>query len=411
MKDTYVRRRRGEAKCDSPRLARLMPQTVRVMLYQEDVLRVVRDVAGLTLERADQLRRALSGLADEERARTLAREFLAGARGRGVADAEAERIWAMVSNFVSYSYSKAHAATYARISWQALWLKARHPAAFFAAVLANGGGFYDGRAYVEEARRRGAAILLPDINRSQETEALEGGGDAIRIGLGRVRDLTRKTLDLVFARRPFVSLTDFLQRMPEAQQRETEHLVLTGCFDAFDGTRPEKLWRVLLWARARGSSRAPAPPFDLLGGRTLLPPERTLPALREYGPGKALLLEQELLGLTPSAHPMALFERRAQDAGAVRTVDVPALAGRRVAVAGWMTTARRIRTKKGELMKFITLEDRWGVIEINFFPQVYRRCGHLLVGQGPYLVHGRVDDHLGATTLTAESLAWLEADA
>jgi len=393
MKDAYVLRRRGEQPCDSPALLRLLPRTHGVMLYQEDILRLARDLAGFTLDRADLLRRSIAKMSDEEKVKALARDFLQGARGQGVPDDEAARIWAQITNFVSYSYSKAHAATYARISYQALWLKAHHPAAFFAAVLANGGGFYDARAYVEEARRLGVGILLPDINRSAEAETLEEG--AIRIGLGRVKQLSEVALAAVLERRPFASLTDFLRRMPKLPRREAENLVLTGCFDAFDGTRPEKLWRVMLFDPRRKD-------HDLLQGRHMLPPERVLPALREYSPEKIVLLEQELLSLTPSAHPLDLFEQGAREAHAIRMADLPRMVGRTVTVAGWMTTYRRIRTKKGELMKFLTLEDQSGVAEINFFPDAYRRCGHLLTGYGPYLVTGRVDEHLGAITLTAD---------
>jgi DNA-directed DNA polymerase III PolC len=423
MKDAYVRRRRGEETCDSPSLARLLPQTYGVMLYQEDILRIARDVAGLTLERADELRRAMGKKRDEwprrpvtrpddEVVKVLAAEFVAGARAQGIDEDEAARVWTKITDFVSYAYSKAHAATYARISYQALWLKAHEPAAFFAAVLANGGGFYDARAYVEEARRRGVEVRLPDINRSAVAETVEHG--AIRIGLGRVRDLTQAALDHILSERPFQSLTDFLDRSGHLQRREIEHLVLTGCFDAFDGTRTEKLWRVLLYDRHRTRTRARGRRTDhqpdLLGGRLVRPPERTLPAVREYDTRQSIALEQQLLGLTPSAHPMTLFEERARSADAVRSVDLVRMVGRRATVAGWMTTWRRVRTKKGEPMKFVTLEDRHGLVEINFYPAAYRRCGHMLMGYGPYLVHGTVDDHLGSVTLNADAVELLEED-
>ncbi|MFQ5844670.1 MAG: OB-fold nucleic acid binding domain-containing protein, partial [Planctomycetota bacterium] len=390
MKDAYVRRRRGEERCDLPPLERLLPRTHGVLLYQEDVLRAAWKLAGLSLERADQIRRALQG---GEAGTAVEREFRRGALRNGLTEGEASRLWDSIRSFVAFSYSKAHAATYGRISYQALHLKAHHPAAFLAAVMANGGGFYDGAAYLEEARRLGVKIRLPDINRSAETEVVEEG--AIRIGLGRVRDLRADTLRAIEGRRPFLSLTDFLGRVPEAQRRETEHLVLTGCFDAFDGTRPEKLWRVLLHDRD-----ADAPP-ELFGTRHLLPPERTLPAIREYSPQKAVELEQELLGLTPTAHPLVRF-RRGPQADAIHAEDLERHVGRRVSIVGWVITTRRIRTRAGEPMKFVSVEDETGVVEVTFPAAAYRRCAPALVGRGPLRIRGRVQDHLGAAILEGQ---------
>ena len=404
MKDAYVRRRRGEETCDVPALARILPKTFGVMLSHDEILRAARDEGGLTLERADQLRRALSGMNDEDRVRAMAKEFVDGAAARGVGADEAARIWALVTNFVSYAYSKAHAATYARISYQALVLKARHPAAFFAAVLANGGGFYEARAYVEEARRRGARILLPDINRSEPSDTFEPP-DAVRIGVGRVRDLTERTLDAILKRRPFVSLTDFLHRVPEAQRREAEHLVLTGCFDAFDGTRPEKLWRVLLQRKRSSAPRSAGRRGVAAAGAGVSRPEGVR-RRESRRPGAGASRPD------PDGAPAVVFRGarprgggrahggRGRDGGARgrgggvddHVPPHPHAQGRADEVRDARGTRRRCCTT--------TRADRWGVVEVNFFPDAYRRCGHVLLGYGPYLVRGRADDHLGAVTVT-----------
>ncbi|MFB3066477.1 MAG: DNA polymerase III subunit alpha, partial [Planctomycetota bacterium] len=391
MKDAYVRRKRGEEQCDIPCLEALLPRTFGVLLYQEDVMRAAAQLAGLTLERADEIRRSLKheAPADDIRRsfdptesqedtdavlRSIAHEFMTGAQRKGMQPDQAQLLWSYIQNFVAFAYSKAHAATYGRISYQALYLKAHHPAAFLAAVLANGGGYYDSRTYVEEARRLGVRILLPDINRSAPAETVEEG--ALRIGLDRVRDLRAVTLEAILEHRPFLGLTDFLKRVSEAQRREVEHLVLTGCFDAFDGTRPEKLWRVLLHERAAAGRRSP----DLFGERNLLPPERTLPAIREYTREKAIEFEQELLGLCPTAHPLTLYRRETDHPNQITAEALGRFVGRRVWIVGWVVTTRRIRTRKGEPMKFVTLEDETGMVEITFPAAAYRRCGHLLHG-------------------------------
>jgi DNA polymerase-3 subunit alpha/error-prone DNA polymerase len=323
-----------------------------------------------------------------------------------VAPDAAAAIWSAVANFVGYSFSKAHAATYGRLAWLAVWLKSRYPAEFMAAVLANEGGFYEPRAYLEEARRLGARILLPDVNRSGRTfEAADGG---IRIGLGNVRDLKERTLEKILAereRRPFLSMKDFVARIP-AEEREVANLVLAGAFDAFDQVRPALLWRLRVLygkdgapARRRGES--------LFGREAELATrdEIEIPDLPAYPREKLVESEFEVLGLSATGHPLEFFTQWLDEQGAVPAASLPARAGEVASVGGWLVTTRRVRTKRGEFMRFVTLEDRTGTVEAVLFPDVYRRFGHLLRGYGPYLFRGRVEDKHGAVTMTVDYVA------
>jgi len=410
MKESFVLRRAGEEPLHflHESLRTVLSETYGVMLYQEDILKVANAVAGFTLTEADQLRRAITKERSREKIRELRETFLVRAEKLGTRRDEAGPVWTAVENFVGYSFSKAHAATYGRVAWQAVWLKRRYPAEFMASVLANGGGFYDARAYIEEARRLGVAILLPDVNRSERTFAALDGG--IRIGLGQVRDLKEKTLDTLFAEReagPFLSLRDFVTRVP-GEEREVANLVLAGAFDAFDQPRPALLWRLRVLFGKNGSParRGAATLFgresEIAAGAGA---DLDFPDVGGYAKERRVESEFEVLGLSATAHPLEFFEEWLREKGAISTAEFAERRGGHVTVGGWMTTTRRIRTKAGEFMRFLTIEDRTGTLEAVIFPAVYQRYGHLLRGHGPYLLKGTVEHTHGAATLTVGHIA------
>jgi DNA polymerase III alpha subunit len=448
MKDAYVRRRRGEEPAPRvhPLVDPLFATTYGVMLYQEDTLRVAAAVAGFDLGQADQLRRALSKKRAPEDLPAMEEAFRAGARARDVPAEVIEQVWTSIRQFSAYAYNKAHAATYARISWQMLWLKAHKPAEFLASVLRNEGGFYPARAYVEEARRLGCRIELPCVNRSDVGPL--GRRGSLRLGLTQVRGLCEGTPEtLVRARAaqgPYLSPTDLLLRST-LEKHEVERLIVAGALDVFDRPRGELLWHVALdferYARARAEATG-AVRTALFGPTALLPPMRHIPVPPTLTPEQLLAMEAEALGLTASFHPFALIEDQALASGAVPTTDLPRHVGETVRVAGWVITDRRVRVRSApssprsalapprsappapspssssllmkrssrhglRFMKFLMLEDRHGTVEVTVFPKVYAHVGHRLVGAGPFLVTGRVRDDHGALTLDARDVTRL----
>ncbi|MCB9916087.1 MAG: DNA polymerase III subunit alpha [Planctomycetes bacterium] len=371
MKDAYVRRFRGlePPAPPHPRLTETLWDTQGVMLYQEDVMRVAQALAGMELAEADLLRRALQKRRSEELA-PLALRFRTGCEEQGVARADAERVWELVANFASFGFCKAHAVTYGRIAYRAVWLKTHHPAAYLVAFLNSHTGYYKPRVYVEEARRLGVAILPPDVNKSAVEVALEWlGGDgprddagapALRLGLGTIKGLSQRLLERLVAERarrgPFLSLPDLLERSG-AHVDEARHLIQCGALDGFDRTRPELLWRLHLLTtpgrRApRELARGGADGLDLgqlaacratpgsraaeavaaaragargwrgtlgLGNARLAPgesaslfgepetPALVLPGLPDLDRVQRGELEYELMGLTVHDHPTAIF--------------------------------------------------------------------------------------------------------
>ncbi len=460
MKAAFVRRFRGleEPHAPHPRLAGLLHETHGVMLYQEDVMQAVVALAGFSLGEADGLRRALAKHLTAELAE-LHRRFLEGCRLGEVERADAERVWELVANFSSFGFCKAHAVTYGRIAYRAVYLKAHHPVAYLVAFLNNDTGYYDARVYVEEARRLGATILPPDVNRSREGFTLErltgkenDARSGIRIGLDRIRGLSQGTLRTLIEERtrrgPFLSLPDFLERT-RARIDETEHLIQSGAFDAFDRTRPEMLWRLhLLTSPERRPPRDLGPPLDpsamaacrttpgaraLARGGPLAPagwsgpgigigrlglapgesaplfqepamPALALPALPDLDPTTRGHLELEILGLSVDSHPTELFPASEGGPHAVPCGELAIHAGRRVHVRGWLAASRRAHTSDGRWMRFLTLEDPSGLAEVVVFPDVYERDGHRLASRGVLCVSGRVENPFGACTLHAERI-------
>jgi len=290
---------------------------------------------------------------------------------------------------------------------QAAYLKAHYPAEFMAAVLANGGGFYSAWAYVEEARRMGLAILPPDVNRAGRVFQAENG--AIRVGFAHVKSLTQRAADAIIEQRPFHSIADFLARVP-ISLKECENLIECGAMDGFEGNRPEKIWRLNeTYASLRRRKAAPAgSPVDetraLFAG--LEPELPTVPHVNDYSLAERLDFERRVLDFCVTAHPMTLHRHR-YDSGewtpAARAADCP---GRRITVAGWPITAKGTTTTGGERMRFVSLEDHTGIIEVVFFPDVYRRHARQL-HNAPLVVAGRVSVDEGVPTLEADSAAAL----
>ena len=446
MMDAFIRRFHGAEPVSylHPVMEELLADTYGVMIYQEDVIKVVHRLAGMTLGEADGLRRSMTKKGEYEDIEVYRRRFLEGVHRRGVDEVTAHEIWRQIESFAGYSFCKAHSASYAQVSFQSAYLKAHRPARFMASVLANGGGYYPAFAYVEEARRMGLEIRLPDINKSGATWKAEGES-AIRCGLGQVAEVEAATVERVLAERkahgPFVSLADFCRRVPIGVP-EIHRLIDVGGFDAFDLTRPQAKWKAEMTIRGWGSggtseavvphgseALAPAPSEVSSTPRsraaTLFSPgpwremetstERPVPALPEYPAAERREREWELLGVSVHHHPVefwrdevaAVRRRRHPGAPAIVAADLAHHRGRRVTLIGYLTTTKRVRTKHAEPMMFLTLEDETALYDVVLFPRAYQRYGRLLGSRGPFVVTGRIEDDAHPSSVTAERMVRL----
>jgi DNA-directed DNA polymerase III PolC len=415
-KERFVRRARGLEPTTHlhPRLAPILGRTHGLLIYEEDVMAVAAAVAGLSLADADSLRRAIGGVDGDEARRALASGFERSAALAGIEPDAARAVWEALARFSAYAFSRAHAAGYGVIAHRMAWMKARWPAAFAVAFLNNGAGMYPKWAHVEDAKRMGVAVLPPCLNRSGAewtVEWAEGAAGGARAGLGDVRGLTARTIARALTargERPFAGIGDF-RRRTGAALREAEALVLAGAF-AFTGrTRPALLWELHAGDRARAPAGAPAPEFAV----AVAPEDPAGPAVPELPATEVLRHEAEILGFTVGGHPLDLFADALHAAGLrgarERSPGEVASEGTRgpARVVGVAAASRRVRTRSGEEMSFLTLDDGADLVECVLFPAAYRRAAGILGAFGPYLAEGVIDAPLGAPALRVESLRLL----
>src|SRR3989454_334095 len=407
-KELFVKRLRGQEEITfaHPKLEPILGDTLGVCIFQEQVMQISQTLGSMSPAEADLVRRAsakFSGRSDRDRLRG---KFLKAAGMMGLTSQQREETWMMVEEFAGFGFCKAHAATYADISYRMTDLKTHHTAEFLAAMCSAGAGFYHVSAYVEEAKRWGIAVRLPSVNHSRMEYTAEDGEDgkrALRVGLMQVKGLRMETITAIPRAREeggaFLSLEDFLRRVP-VECDEIESLIKCGALDeigdeACSMTRPEMLWQWnLLQAGGKGiRSQGAALPqrTDILfaeanarDGIGAMLAEMQTP---EYTREQKVRYEREILEVCVSGHPLDFLPRN----GEVWSDELPSLGGKRVTLCGWVVTHRHVGTKNFRNMMFVTLEDQRGVYEVVLFPNAYDKYGGLVYETRTMRVTGRVE--------------------
>jgi len=334
MKEALLRGREGRAVAPNPFLERILPETAGLFLYEEQVMQVAERVAGMPAEEGDLLRRSLKRRGGDG---ALKDKFFREARGQGYAAAEVERLWRTMEKFSSYSFNKAHSASYAAMAYQAVYLKAHHPVPYMAAVLNAGGGYYEFTEYIEEAKRLGIRILGPDANRSGYEFEVEG--QAIRVGLTAIKGLALKTADKIVEERQsgdYLSIEDFLGRV-RLTRTELLSLIRAGVFDSLEASRTRQILRY----------------FQGLEGWDILERAADLNAK-----DKARML-LDSLGFLPEGDALSLFEG---DRPALRIKDLAACRDEEVELLVRVVDARQ-KTTAGGRKYFYLFEDETGQLE------------------------------------------------
>ena len=403
---------------DCPQLKPILEPTYGCIVYQEQVMQIVRDLGGYTLGRSDLVRRAMSkkkgDVMQKERQNFVygnPEEGVPGCVSNGIDEKTANKIYDEMIDFAKYAFNKSHAAAYAVVAYQTAWLKYYYPVEFMAAlmtsVIDNPGKVAE---YIYTCRQMGIGILPPDINEGVGNFSVDGGN--IRYGLAAIKSIGRPVIESLIRERErdgkFRSLKDFIERMSgkEVNKRTIEHFIKSGAFDSLGGTRKQfMVVYVQLMDQVnqerKYSMTGQMSLFDLVGEEEKAEFDTQMPDVGEYEKETRLSFEKEVLGVYLSGHPMEEYEERwrkgitrttldfqlDEETGRTRVHD-----GVKETVGGIIAGKTIKYTKNNKTMAFLTIEDLAGTVEVVVFPRDYEKYQQYLTEENKVFVRGRVSE-------------------
>lgn len=397
----FIARMRGKPwRSLHPLLDEVLAETYGIAIYQEQITQMAMALAGFSAFEGDQLRKIISKKHKAKKLEDYRQMFFAGGMGKGIPETTLRKAWGQLLSFSGYSFCKPHSASYALVSCKSVYLKARHPAEFMAAVISNQGGYYSTFAYLSEARRLGLTVLPPDVNES--AAPYSGEGRTIRMGLMQVQGLSRQAIEVLLCARakdgPFENFPHFLRRVA-IDPSDARLLIKAGCFDALEGRarRPALQWEVLRYHHRAERN-------GLLFEETA----DDLPSPPAYDDRTVLRQELETLGMLVSCHPLLLYRRIIAQLKPVRAAQMEEWVGRYVTMVGWWVTGKTVQAKDGRPMEFVSFEDTTALFDATFFPGAYERFCRKLSRSRPYVLKGKVEEEFGVATLTVEWAGFLD---
>jgi len=400
MIDDYVARKHGKKKVAYllPQLEPILKETYGVIVYQEQVMKIANDLANYSMAEADDLRKAMGkkivSIMAEHRQR-----FVNGAAENGIDAEQAAPIFSLMEKFGGYGFNKSHSAAYAMIAYQTAYLKAHFPVEFMASLLTSEMHSTDGVVkYIVECRSHGIEVLPPDINYSDKTFTVDG--EKIRFGLVAVKNVGEAAIDAILEVRGdqgFSSLFDFCERvdLKKVNKRVIESLIKCGAFDS-TGARRSQMMAALEEALDYGQrvqKERLDPQIGLFDGvvnkQVINAP--ALPEIEEWSENQRLAFEKESIGFYISGHPLKRYEElldKFTNANAISIKEIKN--GGAVRIGGLIRSTKVIKTKRGDLMAFVTIEDLHGAVEATVFSRVYTSVSDLLVEDNAIFIQGQV---------------------
>ncbi|MCI6868081.1 MAG: DNA polymerase III subunit alpha [Lachnospiraceae bacterium] len=405
-----------EITYDCPQLEPILEPTYGCIVYQEQVMQIVRDLGGYTLGRSDLVRRAMS----KKKAAVMAKERqnfvygnpeegVPGCAANGIDEKTANKIFDDMTDFAKYAFNKSHAAAYAVVSYQTAYLKYYYPVEFMAALMTS---VIDNpnkvAEYILTCRQMKIGILPPDINLGESSFSVDGNN--IRYGLSAIKSIGRPVIDAVVEEREahgaYKSIVDFIERVSgkEVNKRTIESLIKSGALDGLGGTR-KQLMQVYagiverVASEKKSSISGQMSLFDLMGEEEKKEYEIQMPDVGEFDKEQILAFEKEVLGIYISGHPLekyeALWRRGISNVTADFALDeetgVSKVQDNSTAIVGGMITGKTIKyTKTNKTMAFLTIEDLVGTVEVIVFPKDYEKNSQMLTLDRKVFVRGRV---------------------
>ena len=407
----------SSVRYETPLLKPILDVTYGCMVYQEQVMQIVRDLAGYSYGRSDLVRRAMAKKKHDVMAKEKeifihgqvesGKVTVPGAVRNGVPEDVAEHIFDEMTAFASYAFNKSHAAAYALVAVQTAWLKLHFPVQFMAALMNSLSGNSDKVGYyIQTCRKRGIRVLPPDVNKSQEKFSVEEG--AIRFGFAGVKNLGHGAIQAIVSEReaggPYRDIFDLCERVACAavNKKCVESLIRAGAMDGLPGSRSQKLCVFERAMDAAGRRQKTAVQgqlslFDAVEDVQIAPPP--LPDVPDFSRQEQLRMEREVTGVYITGHPLdeyeAVLSKLEVDSQALQSLSEEADGGmswdQKLVTMGGIVAERKVKaTKSGTMMAFVQLEDMYGLTEVLVFPKVYDRVGHLLTQDAPVLLTGRL---------------------
>ena len=416
----YIRGKNDQSSItyDCPQLEPILAPTYGCIVYQEQVMQIVRDLAGYTLGRSDLVRRAMSkkkgDVMKQERHNFVygnPEEGVPGCIANGISEIVANRIYDEMMDFAKYAFNKSHAAAYAVVAYQTAYLKYYYPVEFMAAlmtsVIDNPGKVSE---YIYTCRQMGIQILPPDINVGEGRFSVDGGN--IRYGLAAIKSIGRPVIEAIVAEReergPYKHLKDFIERLSgkEVNKRTIESFIKAGALDSLHGTRKQFMMIYIKIMDQVGQERKYSMTgqmslFDMVSEEQKKEFEIPLPNVGEYEKETLLAFEKEVLGIYISGHPMEEYEAKWRKSISATTADfqideetnrTKVRDGAREIIGGMITGKTIKHTKTGKPMAFLTIEDLLGTVEVVVFPKDYEKNRNYLNEDSKVFVKGRVSE-------------------
>lgn len=367
MVTPFLARRWGreEVTYPHPALEPILRETYGEIVFQEQVLKVTRAIAGFSLGQSDLMRRAITEEVTKEELDTLRRQFVEGSNRNGIPAGPALQIFHKLAAFASFGFPKAHAASFAKIAYESAWLKRHYPAQFFLGLMNNDPGLYPIGVIANEARRCGVEILGVDINKSDAS--FTRSGKSIRAGLVHVQGIGPASLEKILREREngtFADIHDFRARV-RMQAKQHDSLILCGAFDSIEPNRR----KLLVAVRSQGVEGD----------------------VEDFSPVEKARFEAALTGLSFSGHPISFLRAELSERGVISSRQLEnCREGERISVAGLKVVLHTPPTRSGRRVVFLTLEDEDGLSDITVFSDVQEKCSKTIFGRYALLVDGRL---------------------
>jgi DNA polymerase-3 subunit alpha len=416
--EQFIRRKNGKEAIVYPHklLEPVLKETYGVTIYQEQVMQIAQILAGYSLADADSLRRAM-GKKKKEVMQEERSKFLSGAKQHRIPEKTAREIFDAMETFAAYGFNKSHAAAYAFLSYQTAYLKTHFPHEFMAALMSIEMGDTS-KTYknIADCRLQDIPVLPPDVNVSDEGFTV--GADSIRFGLGAVKGVGSKAIEVICEARqdgPFEDWYDFSLRVqgPQVNKRVMESLIKCGALDSFGLPRARLLAGcepIMKWAEyeARGANSAQMGLFAAKDGKDPTRPD--LPQVAEWPEQEKLNNEREILGFFITGHPLDRYESRLHGVVSLTTEMIKGRTHQeKVRLAGVVQALKLKNNKKGDRYATFTLEDKDGIVEVIVWPEAYRRYEQSLHADEPICLSGALDVDEDRCQIIADELVPLES--